>query len=222
MPIYSCKDNRHEWRHILTNKLHRVTGPAVVEDNYECWYYNGEKHRDDGPAETYQVHNKNWYKNGLLHREGGPAKKAFDYEAWYQDGLLHREGGPAKSDFSDGTQEWFLFGSLHRVDGPAVKSFEKEEWYYYGLVHRVDGPAVKFNLTEIFGLDSDEIADGLFGNQKTWYINGKQYDEEDYHKRLRYLRFKYFKKWEFKCDQPGKKLFKLRMEKSMEGLKFAN
>lgn len=222
MSKYGCKDNRREWRHILTNKLHRVTGPAVVEDNYVCWYYNGEKHRDDGPAEIYCGNVKRWYKNGLLHRIDGPAEKELYYEAWYQDGLPHREDGPARTYFTDFNKEWYLYGSLHRVGGPAVTSLEKSEWYYYGLKHRVDGPAVKFNLTEMFGLDCDEIVDELFGDQKTWYINGKEYDEEDYHKRLRYLRFKYFKKWELKCDQHGKKLFNLRMEKSMEGLNFSN
>lgn len=72
----------------------------------EMWFSNGEKHRENAPAEILWFENGNkdeeeWYKNGLKHRENGPAQTYWDangnktYEYWYTDGELNREDGPA-------------------------------------------------------------------------------------------------------------------------------
>jgi len=49
------------------------------------WYFNGKKHREDGPA---------------IESESGE-------KAWYIKGKLHREDGPAKT-WEDGDKEWWL------------------------------------------------------------------------------------------------------------------
>lgn len=53
--------------------------------------------------------------------------------------------------------------TLHRVDGPAIEFKSGEEhWYLLGEHHRNDGPAITFN--------------GI----KQWWLNGKQYTEDEY------------------------------------------
>ena len=36
--------------------------------------------------------------------------------------------------------------------------------------------------------------------------------------RIRKIRFKYFKQWELNCDQPGKKLFEIRINRAMDNI----
>ena len=42
-------------------------------DGSRHWYYDGERHRDDGPAVEDIDGYLRWYKHGKLHREDGPA-----------------------------------------------------------------------------------------------------------------------------------------------------
>lgn len=66
---------------------HRVDGPAAkYKDGLCIWYLNGKKHREDGPAVTW---------NG-------------SYEWWIND-KLHKEDGPA-IDHVNGNKEWYLHG----------------------------------------------------------------------------------------------------------------
>lgn len=53
------------------------------------WFFNGKRHRLDGPAIEHPDGAKWWYVNGGLHRLDGPAIKYSDgQKAWYIDGKL--------------------------------------------------------------------------------------------------------------------------------------
>lgn len=131
----------------------------------EIWYKNGVKHRDNGPATTYEFGCKEWWQRGKLHREDGPAVKYGDYEDWRIDGWRHRIGGPAVIKesgekkwyysglkhrdgfpaiiYKDGSDSWYRLGKLHRIGGPAETWGDGrfESWYRDGVLHRDDGPA---------------------------------------------------------------------------------
>lgn len=69
--------------------LHRLDGPAVIQlhGDVECWYFNGVKHRTNGPAITHADGSKTWYYSGLRHREDGPACEwANGCKNWYLNG----------------------------------------------------------------------------------------------------------------------------------------
>ena len=73
-----------------------------------------------------------------------------------------------------------------------------------GKLHRENGPAVEYK-----------------NGYKAWYINGTNYNEKKYEleiERIRKIRFKYFKLWELNCDQPGKNLFSIRINKAMDNI----
>ena len=85
--------------------------------------------------------NECWYKDGQLHREVGPAYISKDCQAWYREGKYHREDGPAVIDIN-GFKAWYFNGKRHRVDGPAIiyeggekvwclnhVSYKKEAWW---------------------------------------------------------------------------------------------
>lgn len=45
---------------------HREDGPAIIYANgHQCWYFNGQRHRLDGPA-CYNIYNQNnsWWYHG--------------------------------------------------------------------------------------------------------------------------------------------------------------
>ena len=69
----------------------------------------GQLHREDGPAITWEDGTQEWYINGELHRTDGPAR-VWGYspyiQEWYWHNELHREDGPAVID-ADGRQEWY-------------------------------------------------------------------------------------------------------------------
>lgn len=44
-----------------------------LDDGAEYWFKNGQLHRVDGPAISYENGTQFWYRNGLKHRTGGPA-----------------------------------------------------------------------------------------------------------------------------------------------------
>lgn len=65
------------------------------EEDAEIWYWNGQYHREDGPA--------------YIESDGT--------QAWYLHGEQHRIGGPAVT-WSDGREDWYVNGQRHRTDGP--------------------------------------------------------------------------------------------------------
>jgi hypothetical protein len=82
----------------------------TYSDGSQCWYLNGQYHREDGPAIIYPDGTQEWYINGKLHREDGPAVIYPDgTKKWYLNDEFHREDGPAII-WPDGTQRWYLNG----------------------------------------------------------------------------------------------------------------
>lgn len=107
----------------------------ITKDRIE-WYFNGLRHRVDGPAIEYADGNKEWYQNGEKHRIDGAAIEHVDgTKKWYLNGKLHRVDGPA-IEFSSGEKGWYkgwyLNGKLHRVDGPAIENRYCLEWWVDG------------------------------------------------------------------------------------------
>ena len=87
-----------------------ITGLITYPTGIQCWYKDGKRHRDDGPALIFTKVHEIWYKDGKRHRENGPAIIRFDRsEEWYQNDVLHREDGPAIIE-TNGNQEWWLNG----------------------------------------------------------------------------------------------------------------
>lgn len=76
-------------------------GMHVIEGGTQLYTRNGEKHRDNGPAEIRRDGYKAYYRNGVLDRNDGPA-------------VIH----------PDGTQEFWRKGKhLHTIVG--TKQTEK-------------------------------------------------------------------------------------------------
>ena len=81
-----------------------------VEGEKTEWFFEGKRHRLDGPA--------------VEHADGS--------KEWWFDGNLHRLDGPAIED-SDGGKSWWVNGKLHRLDGPAIECASGSKlWYVNG------------------------------------------------------------------------------------------
>ena len=188
--------------------LHRdFDRPAVEHVNGDKeWYTNGQRHREDGPAVERADGSREWWVYGQLHREDGAAielasgavywfinGKSYNTEKEYAIGMgLFRTVGNWEYDSvvheCSAYIEWKnLKGERHRVDGPAVEKVNRDEWYqagkchkivwsdghdkewwFEGKKHRLDGPAI-------------EKANG----RKIWYIEGKEYTEEEFNKYVK-------------------------------------
>ena len=118
------------------------------------WRFNGELHREDGPAYEQSGH-KEWYLNGVLHREDGPAQEYIDgHNEWYLNGKQHREDGPAVEDVVGG-KRWYLEGVLldedqHRTQTQscAEKDYQIHNWPSCdGKVITIDGK--QYKLSEV-------------------------------------------------------------------------
>jgi hypothetical protein len=57
----------------------------------EFWYNsNGEYHRENGAAVTYNnIKKQHYYQHGKRHRLDGPAIKTPKYESWYIEGIQY-------------------------------------------------------------------------------------------------------------------------------------
>ncbi len=91
---------------------------------------------------------------------------------YYKKGTLqlHRLDGPA-IEYADGTKFWFQDDRLHRLDGPAIECGDGTKfWCQNDNLHRLDGPAVIF-------------ANGT----KSWYIEGVNYIENEFKKKINRL-----------------------------------
>jgi len=59
----------------------------VYPDGTKCWWLNGQRHREDGPAYEFANGNKSWFLNDKRHREDGPAiEYANGNKFWYLNG----------------------------------------------------------------------------------------------------------------------------------------
>ena len=108
----------------IENKLCRVDGPAKIWNiGGSEYYYNGNKHRLDGPACQYKCNNiftTEWYINGKLHRTDGPARIVTTennvvMEYWNQ-ATLHRLDGPAKESTDGKINEYWINGTYFSKD----------------------------------------------------------------------------------------------------------
>ena len=59
----------------------------VYDNGSKCWYLNGKRHREDGPAVEWSDGDKHWYLNDKLHREDGPAVECANGDkSWWLNG----------------------------------------------------------------------------------------------------------------------------------------
>lgn len=153
---WACGDVVWYWN----GQIHRDDGPAVIRsaDQTQEWWQHARKHREGGPAVVVPDCCEEWWHNGKQHRIGAPAVQWLDGPySWYVNGVLHRTDGPAVADMYG--QYWWQHGKKHRADGPAVECYDGTEWWYCeGRLHRTDGPAI----TDIAG-------------DKHWYIHGQRH-----------------------------------------------
>lgn len=55
----------------------------------ECWFLDGELHREDGPAIIHSDGEIVWYTNGVRHRENLPARvDSGGVSYWYENGVM--------------------------------------------------------------------------------------------------------------------------------------
>lgn len=143
-----------------------------VSDFKRVYYYNGIKHRQDGPAYISTWGDKEWWLNGMLHRDDGPAIEYSNGRVeWWKNNKRHRDDGPAV--ISDKTIYWYKNGQVHREDGPAI--IEKDSdgnvrlncWCINSKYHRIDGPAIEY-----FNIKNDKsyyILGIHINNEKSYY-----------------------------------------------------
>lgn len=76
-----------------------------------------------------------YYFEGNLHRIEAPAEERQDGSAlWYQHGKRHRIGGPAVT-YPNGDKHWWFKNRFHRTDGHA-RYFVYTDTKDYWLLHR--------------------------------------------------------------------------------------
>ncbi len=207
-PAVERANGDKEWW--VNGLLHRDGGPAIECFNgNKLWYKNNKLYREDGPAVELANGTKKWYIDGVQYSEEEFNKKVKELKQqtktesekqmtkykkfdWHNDthdlpdgsyidsmgdvlyiknGKFHREDGPA-IEWADGNRTWYKNGELHREDGPAIEYTSGDKfWYKNDKKHREDGPAV-------------ELANGT----KKWYIDGVQYSEEEYNKKVKELK----------------------------------
>lgn len=56
-----------EW--MFNGEVHRDYGPAIEEGGTRIWVQNGHKHREDGPAVIYLCGRYNFWVHGVKHTE---------------------------------------------------------------------------------------------------------------------------------------------------------
>jgi hypothetical protein len=81
-----------------------MDNPRIDEDGDTFWYnFDGELHRDDGPAVIRANGDKWWCQHGKLHRDDGPAWEYADGANgwWLNDNLLSFDEWLDKADISD-------------------------------------------------------------------------------------------------------------------------
>jgi len=77
--------------------LHRENNrPARIKFSGRMeYYYNSERHRENGPAIVYPNGDYIYYIFGRRHRLNGPASLLNSSITWCENGLVHRLDGPA-------------------------------------------------------------------------------------------------------------------------------
>lgn len=69
-------------------------GRHVLNGNTQIYIYDGQKHRENGPAEIHRDGYKAWFRHGLRHRKGKPAViyPSGVKEYWEKGKFIKREG----------------------------------------------------------------------------------------------------------------------------------
>ena len=63
---------------------------VIDENGNKKWYWNGDYHREDGPAIEYSNGTRAWFRQGDMHREDGPAFEGSDGRiCWYLTGICY-------------------------------------------------------------------------------------------------------------------------------------
>jgi len=145
---------RKRW--FLNRRLHRKNNkPAqttstspLISPYLKEWYYEGERHRYDGPAVEHRNGGREWWIFGA---------KFFIKETEYCTTITNKSKvlcsifGKPSVVWNNGTKEWHYFGELHKEDSPAViyPNGDYEHWQH-GKRHKLDGPAVVIGNKQYF------------------------------------------------------------------------
>jgi hypothetical protein len=79
---YKAEPKKTQEENLMTNYIKYEV--KVYTNGDKCWYLNGERHREDGPASEYASGAKSWLLKGGYHREDGPAIECGDgSKFWY-------------------------------------------------------------------------------------------------------------------------------------------
>jgi hypothetical protein len=94
-------------------------------------------------------------------------------EYYNSNNQLHNENGPAIITPGN-AKSWYINGVIHRLEGPAyIETKGIYEWYKNGKLHREDGPAIRF-----------------YNLEKSYYLEGIQYQEKDYYEIIKNIKKK--------------------------------
>ena len=95
-------------------KTYRVT---VDDCGTKWWYFNGQLHREDGPAVEWADGTKYWHFNGKIHREDGPAIEwASGSKYWFLNGEELTE-----AEFNARIKQSSCDGKVVEIDGKKYK-----------------------------------------------------------------------------------------------------
>jgi antitoxin component YwqK of YwqJK toxin-antitoxin module len=90
-----------------------------VEGLVEIWYLNGQKVKEFKYYENGNKEYESYYLNGKRHRENGPAYKGWYengnkwYEYYYLNDKRHRENGPAYQSWYENGNKWYEYYYLN-------------------------------------------------------------------------------------------------------------
>lgn len=102
-------------------------------------------------------------KNTVMNYSGFLFVFAEDSLYHFKDGKIHRDDDKPAVINKDNEKYWYQNNVLHRVNNPAVIKLDSELWYLNGRRHRIGGPS-------FYGR----------GFESRWYVNGLEYDEQEY------------------------------------------
>ena len=80
----------------------------VFDDGSKEYWFEGKRHRTDGPAIEWANGSKQYWFEGKLHRTDGPA-----------------------AEYASGSKEYYFEGKFHRTDGPAIEYAGGTKYYYF-------------------------------------------------------------------------------------------
>lgn len=88
IPFYPILDLLvKDYKEVFEGKYRKIIYPYVT-----YWYYDGELHREDGPAIDWSDGSQFWFKHGKLHRLEGPAViSSIHGTGWYIEGIKYTQ-----------------------------------------------------------------------------------------------------------------------------------